>query len=330
MIELLFALALATTPNVGLASFTAIDRAHADTLHAAIWYPTSAPAHTVTLRLQTFDVAENAPLLPANRRYPVVLVSHGTGGDEFGHWDTIEALARAGFIVVSIRHAGDNSRDHSGLGTDRYLYGRSTQMRALLNAILADSMWSRHLDAKRIAFLGYSAGGFTGLELLGAKPNVARLSVYCSRHSRDPLYCADGLRGSFTMSGSYAGPAADPRIRSAALLAPAFSFLFDSAQIARIRSPILIARAEHDMVVVEPDNVSHLLHSLPTRPQVIVMRGAGHYTFLAPCGAGLARIAPEICQDSPNVSRVQLHTMLNRGLIAFFKRTLAVATQQEK
>ena len=84
------------------------------------------------------------------------------------------------------------------------------------------------------------------------------------------------------------------------------------------------------MVVVEPDNVSHLLHSLPTRPQVIVMRGAGHYTFLAPCGAGLARIAPEICQDSPNVSRVQLHTMLNRGLIAFFKRTLAVATQQEK
>ncbi len=27
-----------------------------------------------TLRLQTFDVAEKAPLLPANRRYPLVLI----------------------------------------------------------------------------------------------------------------------------------------------------------------------------------------------------------------------------------------------------------------
>lgn len=84
------------------------------------------------------------------------------------------------------------------------------------------------------------------------------------------------------------------------------------------------------MVVVEPDNVSHLLHSLTTRPQVIVMRGASHYTFLAPCGAGLATIAPDICQDPPGVSRVQLHTMLNRGLIAFFKRTLTVPAQQDK
>ncbi len=319
---LLFALAQPHVLNVGLSSFSFTDATRGDTIHAAIWYPTAASTSQVTLRLQTFDVAQNASIAAPRTRYPVVLISHGTGGDEFGHWDIAEALVRAGFIVVSIRHAGDNSRDHSALGTDRYLYGRSFQMHALLDTLLADPAWSRHIDPKRVGFVGYSAGGFTGLELLGAAPNLARLTAYCVRHPTDNLYCAGGLHGSFTLTGKFPGPSSDSRVKSAALLAPAFAFLFDSAQLARITEPVLLARAERDSLVLEPDNVRHIVLSLPIRPRVVLMRGGSHYIFLAPCGVRLAKVAPEICTDAPGVSRKGLHEKLNRDLVAFFLRTL--------
>ena len=325
------ALAIAAGPSqptvsVGLASYAFVDSAHADTIRAAIWYPSSGTARDTMLALQPLHVALGGPYVPPRAPAParaLIVISHGTGGDQFGHWDTAEALARAGYIVATIRHAGDNSRDHSGLGTDRYLYGRPEQMSRLLDRLLADSVWAPRIDAHRIGFFGYSAGGFTGLELLGARPNVQLLQGYCARHPRDPLYCAGGLRGRFHLLGRYSPANRDARIRAVALWAPAFSFLFDSAALTRVantRTPLLVVRGTSDSVVVEPDNVAHLERFLGRLGEFTSVAGAGHYSFLPPCGPELARIVPDICVDPPGVSRVAVHRELDSSLVAFFAR----------
>jgi predicted dienelactone hydrolase len=308
--------------HVGLASITVVDSTHGDTIRAALWYPTRDAERDTSLAAQLLHVAPNGRYLASAARRPLILVSHGTGGDQYGHWDTAEALARAGFVVATIRHVGDNPNDHSALGSDRYLYGRPTQIEALLNALVADSDWSARIDTARIGFFGFSAGGFTGLELLGARPRLDLLLSYCGRHPTDDLYCASGLHGRFTMTGRYDPPRRDPRIRAAALWAPAFAFLFDSRSLASVKAPLLIVRAALDSVVIEPDNVAHLTRALPRPPQLRVVPRARHYTLLAPCGPTLARLVPDICTDLPGVSRTAVHDTLDAELVAFFARRL--------
>ena len=117
-------------------------------------------------------------------------------------------------------------------------------------------------------------------------------------------------------------PRADRRVRSAALLAPAFGFLFDSSGLASVQRPLLLVRAGRDSVVREPDNVLHIAELLPEHPGVRVILRAGHDTFLAPCGERLARVAPEVCMDEPGVSRVETHAALNAAVSDFFRESL--------
>ncbi len=73
--------------------------------------------------------------------------------------------------MLSVRHPGDNVAESSALGTDRQVFGRSHQVALALEQLLASSRWGPHLDPGRVGFFGFSAGGYTGLTLLGAQPD---------------------------------------------------------------------------------------------------------------------------------------------------------------
>lgn len=316
----------ADSTSLGYAPFTTIDAQHRDTVVAAIWYPSTSAARDTVLGLQPMRIALNGAVAATAVRRPVVLVSHGTGGTEFGHWDTVDALVAAGYIVVTVRHTGDNPRDRSAQGTDRYLYGRPSHLKVTLDHLLADPAWAARVDPARIGVFGFSAGAMTALQLVGGRPDTALLRPYCQRHPSDPQYCtADGLGGHFRFTGRYTGPTADPRIRSAVLWGPAWGFLFDRAGLAAVHVPLLMVRGGSDSVVVEPDNAEHLLAALPARPQLDTIAGIGHFTFLAPCSAAFAKAVPEICHDLPGVSRSAVHARLNARMVQFFDRTLAIA-----
>ena len=127
------------------------------------------------------------------------------------------------------------------------------------------------------------------------------------------------------MTGRYTTPTADHRIQSGVLLAPAWSFLFDRAGLAEVRAPLLIERGSRDQFVIEPDNALHIISLLPVKPATEVVDGATHYSFLAPCGAVLARVVPEICTDPPGFSRSLMHAKLDATIVQFFERTLPKA-----
>ena len=40
--------------------------------------------------------------------FPLVIISHGHAGSRFGHHDLAEQLARAGYVVAAVEHAGDS------------------------------------------------------------------------------------------------------------------------------------------------------------------------------------------------------------------------------
>lgn len=318
MLALILALALQQDPAVGVRQMLVFS-APADTIRAVVWYPTNATPRDTTLGLIPVRIASDAPLAPSDDPYPLVLISHGSGGNEFGHLNLAMALARAGIVVMSIRHPGDNFMEGNGRGTDVEFYGRSHHIVRALDSLLALEIWRRHVDPDRIGFFGFSAGGYTGLTLLGARPDFGIAARFCEENPNVEPYCDPGI----SLTNRFQAPRIEPRIRAAALTAPGFSFLIDSVSLQRVRVPLLILRAELDEVVREPGNVTRLVRFVDTVEPVYVIPGAGHYVFLTPCGEALTAEAPEICVDEPGVNREAIHREINEKLVAFFHRYLA-------
>jgi predicted dienelactone hydrolase len=62
--------------------------------------------------------------------------------------------------------------------------------------------------------------------------------------------------------------------------------------------------------------------ALPIAPEAHVVAGAGHYDFLAPCSAELAKKVPAICVSAPGFDRAAFHAQFDHDVVAFFTRTL--------
>ena len=103
----------------------------------ALTYPTRAEATARDFGPFRMTVAAGAPAAQAPETgWPVVFVSHGTGGSVFGHADLVAALARAGYVVVALEHPGDNFRDRSLVTDNRYFSERPAQLLALLDRLV--------------------------------------------------------------------------------------------------------------------------------------------------------------------------------------------------
>ena len=126
-----------------------------------VWYPTHADESTWRSGFYEITAARDAALAPG--RFRLILLSHGSGADEFHHRDWTAYLARHGFIVAALRHAGDSFDDVSGRGSDVQLTGRPWQVTQTLDAVLAEPRLREAIDAERLGMVGYSAGGYTTL-----------------------------------------------------------------------------------------------------------------------------------------------------------------------
>jgi predicted dienelactone hydrolase len=80
-------------------------------LNGAMWYPCSELPGEIDLGGMTFPGTKDCPI--TGDKLPLVVISHGRGGNFIGHHDTAETLADAGFIVAAINHPGDTHFDQS-------------------------------------------------------------------------------------------------------------------------------------------------------------------------------------------------------------------------
>ena len=116
----------------------------------------------------------------------------------------------------------------------------------------------------------------------------------------------------------------DPRIKIAAVFAPAIGPMFDRAGLAAVEIPILIFWAGRDEILNEPVNSSFYIRGIRNvseRP----MSSIGHFGFLSTCSDLLRRYAAEICTDPPGTSRAAFHQTLLSELATFLDRHLMSA-----
>jgi predicted dienelactone hydrolase len=306
----IYATALKPTKPVGFQQIRFPNPGHAP-LSAAIWYPTSAKPGFALLGLTGERVARDGAVL--GDHLPLIIVSHGTGGTPFGHADTALALASSGFVVVAPMHSGDNFQNDSDVGKTGWLPNREGDLRRTLDMVTTTWKDRAHLDPRRIGFFGFSAGATTGLVTIGGEPDLQKIWSQCS--SKPEFVCK------LISAQAYRHPPAtswsgDSRIGAAVLVAPGLGFTFAPNGLSKVRVPVQLWDGTEDRTVPWATNTGLVAKLLPEKPEVHLVSGASHYSFLAPCGL----IAPpQLCQDPNGFDRAAFHHAFNRSIVRFFE-----------
>jgi predicted dienelactone hydrolase len=305
-----------------------------------VWYPaadTPPPApHDIgppgQAMFRGHPVAIDAPLSPARGRYPLLLLSHGTGGSA----DSLDwlgaALAEAGYVVVAVNHPGNTALEPLTLDGFRLWWERATDLSDALDAILADPRFGARIDADRIGAVGFSLGGYTVLELAGARTQPGAFEAFCASPAADAICHPPEMSQLPHAAGPPPAPSQetaaslarqgasyrDPRIKAVVAIAPALGEAFDPGSLAAIPIPVALIGGDADATVPPATNIKRIASFLPAA-RLTMLPGASHYTFMDPC---LPAAPPFLCADGPGVDRAAIQATTIDRARTFFAEAL--------
>ena len=298
------------------AGFRSIDvpaDASGPALKGAVWTPCAAPAREFAVGPYTLAGVRDCPI-PGDR-LGLIVVSHGFGGNYLGHYDTAEALADGGFVVVALNHPDDTTSNKDPIANAAALVDRPTDVKRLIDFMLGAWPDAARIDPQRIGFFGFSRGGYTGLVVAGATPDFQHAHVRCP-DPKAPM-CAPPRAGQ-------PGPAwtHDSRVR-AVVIADPLSVFPTQDSLKDVKVPLQLWASERGGDGVLPEDVAAVARDLPVRPDFRVVPGTAHFAFLAPCQPWLARLVPPICTDDAGFDRVAFHQRFDAEVLAYFRAHLA-------
>ena len=285
-----------------------------------IWYPSEPGGRAVTVGgngvFHGTEAGRGAP--HRGHAHPVIVISHGAGGNagQFG-W-IASSLAEAGYVVVMPNHPGSTSGNASALEAVR-IWERPQDISAVLDAITAHPKDYPYMDIERVGVLGFSAGGYTALALAGARVDPARLAAFCDDGGRGMSDCGFFARFGVDLHALDLDPAAqnlrDPRIRFAVVVDPGIVETLTPDSLARIDIPMLVLNLGDEGRIPVPVHAQALSETVPSAEYSIIP-DAGHFSFLAECKPrGPAILAAEgeadpLCEDAGGRSRAEIHAEL--------------------
>ncbi|MFM0075124.1 peptidase [Paraburkholderia sediminicola] len=321
--------------------------AQTQALVTSIWYPADLTrpevAHDIGAHGRPFfhghPAVVDAPLSGARAKYPLLVLSHGTGGTADSLDWLASALAAEGYIVAGTNHPGNNAFEPMTRDGFMLWWERATDASEVLDGVLADPMLGPHVDRDRIGAVGFSLGGYTVLELAGAHTNLPAFERFCSSPQADaichppeaarihedpgaPALTLATLSPETKASRARAGDSyRDPRIKAVFAIAPALGEAFDSTSFADVSIPVSLLAGEADVTAPVDTNIHRIAGFMPSAT-ITMVPGASHYTFLDTClPAGVEHLAT-ICKDNPGVDRDAIHAQTAQRAIDFFATTL--------
>ena len=286
----------------------------------ALWYPTNAAAGTTSIGPFTMAATRDAAV--GGGRYGLVLLSHGTGGGRLNHRGTAIHLAEGGYIVAAPEHAGDNWRDDSHSGTSENWRRRPRQLSAVLDRVLDDPEFSRHIDASRIGAVGHSAGGYTVLALIGGRSDPALLARHCTeRRAQDPAFCDYGRPGGH--DDEPIPDLSDGRVAAAVAVAPVGA-LFGEGAFGGVTVPAQIHRLGGDRVLREPWHAENIVARMGDRASLVTHPDAHHFAFISPFPAALVGRVGRPAHDPAGFDRRAFLARIDEQILRFFDVALSV------
>jgi predicted dienelactone hydrolase len=315
--------------NVGEQTFVYIDSVRNRPIKFELWYPTNDID-------PNFEKKTDIPFIlsPTIRNasfikqiFPLVLLSHGTGGNRFGlAWLAI-ALAKQGYIVIAPDHWGNTFDNKIPKYFVRY-WERPLDISFLITHIHSDTILSQYIDKGKIGVAGFSFGGYTSLALAGAELNCNLLKTISKTEQGKKEFNIPELGNLGKLidnipCDSIQYSLKDNRIKAFVALSPALGLAFNNIeQTKKINSPILIIGAENDQIAPIKTN-AEIYHKLITSSIFMKLEGkVGHYIFLCEANESLRKEAKKYYMDDKSINRNTIHENVEKEIIKFFYNTL--------
>jgi len=289
------------------------------TLTGAVWYPCGSPQNET--RAGNGVVVGTKDCAIVGDKLPLIVVSHGREGWFGGHQATAAGLADAGFIVAAISHPGDNASDKSRVDDLSVLVERPADIKRLIDFMLGAWPDAPKIDRERIGLFGFSMGGYTGLVVIGANPDLRKGVPGCEGSN---FRACEQLRNNELPAEA---PTHDPRVKAAVIVDPGPSIFFPAENLKDVKVPIQLWSSDPKLSSSYVSGCCGLgLRSrLPSSPDFHLASNAIHFSFLPSCSAVEMKESPRICVDAPDFDRAAFHKDFDATVLAFFRKHLLEA-----
>ena len=316
---------------VGQANFTLVDSTRNRPLKTEIWYPTKDTTKVNVTSEYPFKLpptSKDAEFIP--KKFPLILLSHGTGGNRISlMWLACE-LASNGFIVLAVDHYG-NTLDNKIPENFVKVWDRPLDFSFSLDNILNNPKFNAIIDSTKIGMAGFSLGGYTTIALAGGILDYQQLKEFSTTQEGKNEFTLPELGNvsKFITSeivkrgNSNFKNLKDDRITAFVAMAPAIGQGFQlKEQFKNVNDSILIIGAQKDERAPIETNAKHY-HKLIESSNYIELKGdIGHYIFMNEAKSGLKRGAPLIFKDSETINRIDEHHKMDKIIINFFESQL--------
>ncbi len=289
--------------------------------------PGAAP---VKIFLSTgLELYEDAPPAGDGVRHPLVVFSHGAGGNGAGYAWFGEYLAARGYVVALLYHYRANTYDSSALYVRNRLWQRPRDVGLDITRLLDDPLWGPRIDPERIGIAGHSQGGFTALWVGGAEVDPERFVAFQRRWKENPVV-PPYIRAEMDLDAGPALGVRDARVKAAFAMAPGDvqGFGMDAEGLGRMAVPAYVIVGEADTTTPVADNAAFAAEHMPDAVLDVLPGPVGHEIFGNECDEIGRDNYPEACVDAPGVDRAALHRHIGDAAVAFFDAHLGVERRE--
>ena len=294
-------------------------------------YPTQAASGTVRRGPFQLEVAVDAA--PTAGRSRLVVISHGSPGSPWVHFDLARSLVDAGFTVALPEHHADNYKDASDPGPPAWRR-RPVEVSRAIDRMAQEPAFAANLDLTRVGMFGMSAGGHTALTLAGGRWSPARLRDHCRLNLAEDFHACAGPSVSLTggpldgakkqivsaiIERKWDDPAwyehVDGRIVAVAAGVP-FAADFDADSLRQPKVALLIISARKDRWLNPQFHSDAIVAACRTCEPPLTMESGGHGALLGPLPPG--GDLSELIQDPPGFDRGTEVPRINAAITRYF------------
>lgn len=317
-----------------------INNTEARPLNTMIWYPakegTIEKKHSIAI-FNTGTYAIDAPIRENIKKYPLLVLSHGTGGSAASMAWFAEMVAQNGYIVAAVNHHGNTGAEPKYLLKGFVLcWERAKDISKVIDSIIADKYLGELIDKERIGVAGFSLGGYTALAVVGATLHIEKwqdsrnLEGNKAISSLPPeanytLEDVDNLMNNDAIAIESIRHAddhyADKRIKAAFVMAPVLVPIMDTKSLQAISVPVEIIAGDKDNQSILEENGIPLSRYIKDS-RLIRINGVYHYTFLCEGNIHGKLFARQYTEDAKNIDRKKIHQDVARMAIDFFNTRL--------
>jgi predicted dienelactone hydrolase len=316
--------------NIGERTIKLYDESRKRPLVTEFWYPTNdtlkkSDRHFSPF-LRKYTVQDAA--LPTGR-FPLILLSHGTGGGRTTMEWFAQGLVNAGFIVAAVDHWG-NTRDNKIPLQFFEFWQRPIDISFMLTSLLRDNKLKQVIDTAKIGAAGYSIGGYTVIGLAGAVVDFPPMITYYKTIGHREIEFPEfpGLNrmlddSTLLADSKHIPNLKDSRIKAIFAICPGVGPGFTKReQVSNITAPVYIIGAAGDQMAPVVQNSRHY-HQLIRNSVYYEFPGkTGHYVMLSEAINEVKKTDPGYFTDDISVDRHQVHLIVDSLAADFFHKQL--------